>query len=104
MHRSQVRQTVAAVASVALALGCSVVSRVPSASDPADGSSKTVEPAPSGADSSVPEGPVLRPDQFIYMGAFRLPQGGDRPNTFAYGGGAMTFRPGGDPGGAQDGF
>jgi len=52
----------------------------------------------------VPEGPVLRPDQFIYVGAFRLPQGGDRPNTFAYGGGAMTFRPDGDPGGAQDGF
>jgi hypothetical protein len=62
MHRTQVRQTVAALASVALALGCSVVSRVPSAGDPENGSSATVQPAASGADSSVPEGPVLRPE------------------------------------------
>lgn len=39
-----------------------------------------------------------------YVGAFRLPRGGERPRTFAYGGNAMTFRPGGDPGGEADGF
>jgi len=34
---------------------------------------------------------------FIYLGAFRLPEGGERPKTFQYGGAAITFRPGGDP-------
>ena len=46
----------------------------------------------------------LMPADFSYLGAFRLPQGGDRPRTFEYGGMAMTFRPGGDAGGAKDGF
>jgi hypothetical protein len=40
---------------------------------------------------------------FVYLGAFRLPEGGARPQTFAYGGAAMAFRPDGDPGGAADG-
>lgn len=43
-------------------------------------------------------------DDFRYLGAFRLPEGGERPKTFAYGGNAMTFRPGGDPSGPKDGF
>lgn len=46
----------------------------------------------------------LTADDFIYLGAFRLPAGGERPLTFAYGGGAMTFNPAGDPTGAGDGF
>ncbi len=46
----------------------------------------------------------IAPDDFSYLGAFRLPAGGERPLTFEYGGNAMTFRPGGDPGGAGDGF
>ena len=41
---------------------------------------------------------------FTYLGAFRLPVGGDRPDTFAYGGNAMTYNPSGDPDGAGDGF
>lgn len=41
---------------------------------------------------------------FQYLGAFRLPEGGERPKTFAYGGNAMTYRPGGDPKGPRDGF
>jgi hypothetical protein len=44
------------------------------------------------------------PEDFIYLGAFRLPETGERPLTFAYGGEAMTFNPDGDPGGAGDGF
>jgi hypothetical protein len=47
---------------------------------------------------------LVRPEDFEYMGAFRLPQGGERPRTFEYGGSAMTFNPDGDTGGAQDGF
>ena len=41
---------------------------------------------------------------FKYLGAFRLPQGGERPKTFAYGGNAMTFNPDGDRSGPKDGF
>jgi len=46
----------------------------------------------------------LDPDTLIYQGAFRLPEGGERPRTFAYGGNAMAFRPEGDPGGGGDGY
>jgi len=46
----------------------------------------------------------LEATDFQYLGAFRLPDDGERPKTFAWGGGAMTFRPDGDPGGAADGF
>ncbi|MCP3971614.1 MAG: hypothetical protein GY717_15115 [Rhodobacteraceae bacterium] len=37
----------------------------------------------------------LQPDDFTYLGAFRLPNDGERPKTFAWGGNAMTFRPAG---------
>lgn len=47
---------------------------------------------------------VVDPSNLHYLGAFRLPEGGDRPYTFAYGGNAMTFNPDGDPSGSNDGF
>jgi hypothetical protein len=40
----------------------------------------------------------IRPDNFQYLGAFRLPAGEERPQTFAYGGNAMTFNPPSQPG------
>ena len=43
-------------------------------------------------------------DDFTYLGAFRLPGGEDKPQTFAYGGSAMTYHPAGDHGGSGDGF
>ncbi len=46
----------------------------------------------------------LQPEDFQYLGAFRLPGGDERPETFAYGGNAMTFNPDGDPSGSTDGF
>lgn len=46
----------------------------------------------------------IQPADFTYAGAFRLPAGGTRPKTFAYGGAAMTYNPAGDPAGAADGF
>jgi len=46
----------------------------------------------------------LLPEDFEYLGAFRLPDGEERPLTFEYGGSAMTFNPDGDPAGAGDGF
>ncbi|MEW6400947.1 MAG: hypothetical protein AB1649_04055 [Chloroflexota bacterium] len=51
-----------------------------------------------------PSGSVVTPEDFEYLGAFRLPGGEDRPQTFAYGGNAMTFNPDGDPTGVSDGF
>lgn len=35
----------------------------------------------------------LMPGDFAYLGAFRLPEDGDRPKTFAWGGNAMSFAP-----------
>ncbi len=46
----------------------------------------------------------VKPDDLQYLGAFRLPGGDIRPETFAYGGNAMTFNPQGDPAGPADGF
>lgn len=46
----------------------------------------------------------LQPTDFTYLGAIRLPGGDDRPETFAYGGNAMTFRADGDAGGGGDGY
>ncbi len=48
--------------------------------------------------------PRVEPKDFQYLGAFRLPDGDERPRTFEYGGSAMTFNPDGDPAGADDGF
>ncbi len=47
---------------------------------------------------------LLQSDNFHYLGAFRLPEGDLRPNTFEYGGNAMTFNPDGDATGPTDGF
>lgn len=46
----------------------------------------------------------LQPGDFTYLGAFRLPETGERPATFDYAGNGMAFNPLGDPQGAKDGF
>lgn len=50
------------------------------------------------AASQPPVGDALvQPEDFTYLGAFRLPgDDADPPRTFAYGGNAMTFNPDGD--------
>jgi hypothetical protein len=72
------------------------------------GSPPAPETVPPAGTTSVPmvppSGDVVTPADFEYLGAFRLPGGEDRPQTFAYGGNAMTFNPDGDPSGAQDGL
>lgn len=50
-----------------------------------------------------PSGERLNPGAITYLGAFRLPGGEERPETFAYGGNAMTFNPDGDPA-SDDGY
>jgi hypothetical protein len=47
---------------------------------------------------------LIKPQGFVCLGAFRLADIGERPHPFAYGSAAMTFRPGGDPNGTEDGF
>lgn len=106
MLRSHLGRTLAGVAVLVLAPACRVLSQAPSSVDSPESPSATVdvEPAlPAGA-TSIPAGPEISPDQFEDLGAFRLPEGGERPDTFAYGGGAMTYRADGDWDGAQDGF
>jgi hypothetical protein len=56
------------------------------------------------ATAVVSPGVRLQPSDLSYLGAFRLPAGGERPDTFEYGGNAMTFRPGGDPASPADGY
>ena len=41
-------------------------------------------------------GLLVQPNDLTYLGAFRLPGGDTPPQTFAYGGNAMTFNPDGD--------
>lgn len=47
---------------------------------------------------------VIQPDHLTYLGAFRLPDDGERPHTFEYGGNAMTFNSSGDSGNTADGM
>jgi hypothetical protein len=48
----------------------------------------------------------LQPGDLTYLGAFRLPDPvpGSDVRSWAWGGFAMTYYPGGDPGGANDGY
>jgi hypothetical protein len=80
------------------ACGAPVDSAAPDAGYRASGSN--FQPAA----TPLPSGNVILPESLEYLGAFRLPGGWDRPETFAYGGNAMTINPDGDPGGAADGF
>lgn len=57
-----------------------------------------------GINSVAAQTALIQPEDLTYLGAFRLPEGTVRPDTFEYGGGAMTFNPNGDPAGAADGF
>jgi len=50
----------------------------------------------------VPSSGIIQPGSFVYVGAFRLPGGDTPPQTFAYGGNAMTFNPDGDPSNGDD--
>lgn len=47
---------------------------------------------------------LLQPGDFTYLGAFALPTGSLRPETFEYGGEAMTFLCSGDTEGEPDGY
>jgi hypothetical protein len=46
----------------------------------------------------------LQPSDLEYLGAFRLPAGQSDVKTWAWGGFALAYYPGGDPNGAADGY
>lgn len=57
----------------------------------------------SGQQEEIPSG-LLMPEDLQYMGAFRLPDGSSTIKSWAWGGYAMTYFPGGDPDGTSDGY
>ena len=67
---------------------------------------RQVSPSPTTPTVSkrLPSSRVIAPSDLVYQGAFRLPDEGERPLTFAYGGAAMTYNPDGDTAGTADGF
>jgi len=89
---------------LAALVACNLPSGAPQdsgeAGSPADGPSVAAPLPPPPANAAE----LVQPADIAYLGAFRLPDGGDRPLTFEYGGNAMTFNPDGDPGGDTDGF
>jgi len=54
-------------------------------------------PTPTPTSTTVIPAGLIQPTDLVYQGAFRLPGGDTPPQTFAYGGNAMTFNPAGDP-------
>jgi len=57
----------------------------------------SASPTPTPTPTTPGAGGLIQPADLVYVGAFRLPDDGDPPRTFAYGGNAMTFNPAGDP-------
>lgn len=47
---------------------------------------------------------LVLPEELEYKGAFRLPKTPDQDSRWGYGGKALTYYPGGDPDGAEDGY
>jgi len=77
---------------------------LPASQEPADESVPVVstrEPLPGPVD--VPPGNRIQPENLTYLGAFRLPEGSGGSN-WDYSGHGLTYYPGGDPAGADDGF
>jgi hypothetical protein len=61
------------------------------------------EPTESGpTQPPLPSGPVIHPENLVYLGAFRLPD--DPESYWDYSGLGLAYYPGGDPDGPQDGF
>ncbi|MBE2200829.1 MAG: hypothetical protein IAE79_19615 [Anaerolinea sp.] len=59
----------------------------------ANGDETVYLPVVTRSPDNTPGGDLIQPADLTYLGAFRLPGGDDPPQTFAYGGNAMTFNP-----------
>ena len=77
---------------------------LPSSQEPVDAplyAVSTREPIPASVDISP--GNRIQPEDIIYLGAFRLPEGSGG-SSWDYSGHGLTYYPEGDPGGGEDGF
>ncbi|MDD5382607.1 MAG: hypothetical protein PHH60_03015 [Candidatus Margulisbacteria bacterium] len=52
---------------------------------------------------TIPAG-LVTPSDLVYLGAFRLPDGGDDAHSWSWGGTGATYYPNGDPSGPVDGY
>ena len=98
----------------ALGIACGAQDTKPSSEPPPDSIEATIVSPATGEPSSTTQaietpsgalqaGPLIQPDDLVYQGAFRLPDG---PEEFGWGysGAAMTYYPDGDPNGPADGY
>ncbi len=74
-------------------------------SSPGDNTAEPAASAPAAPlpGEDVPSPNVIRPDEVVYLGAFRLPEGSGGSN-WDYSGHGLTHYPGGDHAGPDDGF
>ncbi len=100
MTKQNLRKTIAGI--LFLTLGCTVGIPAGSPSMPTEQPPEQSTAVP--VSSAIPNDETLSMVDFQYMGAFRLPGESDPPETFAYGGNAMTFNPDGDIHGEMDGY
>jgi len=73
-----------------------VATLTPLSGEPAQVPTPTATSPSVSVDTGIPA-QLVQPSDLVYQGAFRLPGGDTLPQTFAYGGNAMTFNPDGDP-------
>ncbi|MBC8506158.1 MAG: hypothetical protein ISR58_12205 [Anaerolineales bacterium] len=84
-----------------------IIEESPPQAEPAEvTASEEAVSAPTASSASSQDLPtnLIQPEDLTYLGAFRLPDGGDEATTWEYGGQALAFNPNGDPGGEVDGF
>lgn len=102
-HKSQNQWVIVSTLILVLA-GCrgdvaespAVTEPAPTAPPPATETAMPAMPPP-------PPAQLIQPDDLVYRGAFRLPDGSNGSN-WEYSGYAMTYYPDGDPDGPDDGF
>ncbi len=74
-------------------LACNFTSLNAAEPPPAAQPDAATAPTMASAPSQALPAELIQPDDLVYLGAFRLPSGDEPPQTFAYGGNAMTFNP-----------
>jgi hypothetical protein len=112
----RILRLIAGLILISIFLGCGLISRptpgieMQATSQPAPTENLQINPSvnPGEPTKEKPPAPALdvnlvQAADLVYLGAFRLPDAGLRPDTFEYGGNAMTFYPKGDPNGPADG-
>ncbi len=83
----------------------SLETEVVSAPDEIESAPEIQQPTPNEVEAPAPEPPppsgaVILPEEIVYLGAFRLPD----DENWEYSGHGLTYYPGGEPNGPEDGF